>query len=401
MKYYILIYLAISSLLYSQNNTGVFVEKKNDFYNKLLKESNEFNEKKSDKKSVFKVDFKDIEVPKSKDEFTQVWHNNTLSQGLTGTCWCFSTTSMFESEIFRIHKKKVKLSELFTVYYEYIDKAKRYVKERSNSNFAQGSEADAVIRVWKEYGVVPAYAYSGLLEGQLNHDHTKMFQEMSDFLNSIKQQNMWNEEFVISTIKSILNKYITEPPQIIEVEGKKITPKQYLEEVIKINPDDYVSVISLKQYPYFKKCIYEVPDNWWLSNQYYNVPLDDFMDILKNALEKGYSVSIGGDVSEAGYDAKAKSAIVPSFDIPSNYINEDSRQFRFSNGTTEDDHGIHLCGYKKKDGKYWFLIKDSAADSRNYGDIGYYFYTEDYIKLKMIEFLVHKDIIKDIIMKFK
>ena len=173
---------------------------------------------------------------------------------------------------------------------------------------------------------------------------------------------------------------------------------------MKINPDDYVDILSYSQEPFYEKVEYKVPDNWWHSTDYYNVPLDVYMATLKDIVRKGYTVSIGGDVSEPGFDRYTQCAVVPEFDIPSAYINDDARQFRFSNKTTTDDHGMHLVGYLEKDGKDWYLIKDSSSGSRNNdsnaSEFGYYFFSEDYVKLKMMDFMVHKDAVKDLLTKF-
>jgi len=155
------------------------------------------------------------------------------------------------------------------------------------------------------------------------------------------------------------------------------------------------------QKPYYEQVEYEVEDNWWHSKDYYNVPLNVFIEALKNNIRSGYTMCIGGDVSEAGYNSWQKVAVVPTFDIPSEYIDESARQFRFSNKTTTDDHGIHLVGYMEKDGKDWYLIKDSGSGSRNTGDKGFYYYQEDYIKLKIMDFMVHKDAVENILKKFK
>jgi bleomycin hydrolase len=166
---------------------------------------------------------------------------------------------------------------------------------------------------------------------------------------------------------------------------------------VRLNPDDYVDVLSLMQKPYYQFVEYEVPDNWWHSKDYLNVPVGDFMGAIKSAIRNGYTVCIGGDVSEPGYEGHAGLAVVPTFDIPSSYIDDNARQFRFSNGTTGDDHGIHIVGYVEKDGKDWYLIKDSGSGSRNNHHPGYYFYTEDYVKLKMLGFMVHKDAVKNLL----
>jgi len=390
-----------SIIAQDKKDQGNFVEEKDGFYkNEILKSIDEFNNPEKEKKKEFKLDFSGMDLPKSKDDFTSYWYNDPISQGRTGTCWCFSTTSFFESEIYRLHGMKIKLSEMYTVYWEYVEKAKRFIKERGDSEFEEGSEANAVPRIWKMYGVVPAEAYSGMQPGQNFHDHKAMHKEMKSYLENIKSTNAWNVEEAITVIKSILNHYMGEAPAEFYMEGKKYSPKEFLNNYIKIIPDDYVDILSYMQQPYYKQVEYEVEDNWWHSKDYYNVPLDVFMEALKNNIMNGYTMAIGGDVSEAGYDSWQKVGVIPSFDIPSEYIDENARQFRFSNETTTDDHGIHLVGYMEKDGKDWYLIKDSGSGSRNTGDKGFYFYHEDYVKLKIMDFMVHKDAVENILKKF-
>jgi bleomycin hydrolase len=381
-------------------NKGNLRVYKNEFLKEIEKASKEYFEKEKEPKKVFKVDFTGLDLPKSKDEFTHYWHNDPLSQGLTGTCWSFSTTSFFESEIFRVNKREIKLSEMYTVYWEYVEKVRRFVRERGNSYVAEGSEANAVRRMWKMYGIVPEEVYTSKLPEQKYFDHSKLIDEITVYLNSVKERNAWNEEEVLSTIKSILNYYIGMPPAKFSYEGKEYTPKEFLSKVVNLNLDDYVDVISLMQSPYYTKIVYDVPDNWWRDGSYYNVPLDEYMSLVKNAIRNGFTMAIGGDVSESGIDANYKVAMVPTFDVPSEYIDENARQFRFSNETTTDDHGIHLIGYKNQNGKDWFLIKDSGSGSFNVGDKGYYFYTEDYVKLKIVDFMVHKDAVGDLMKKF-
>jgi len=374
------------------------------YQNSILKDDREDKERITPVKEqkVFVVDFSGLSLPNKLNLYTnQQWHNPPVSQGNTGTCWCFSTTSFLETEAYRINKIKVKLSEMYIVYWEYVEKARRFVKERGNSVFDEGSEANAVPRIIKKYGIVPESDYTGLLEGRKFHNHEVMVKEMKNYLESLKINSAWDENTAISTIKSILNHYMGEPPAEIIINGKKITPKEYLTNVIKINPDDYVDILSYRQEPFYQFVEYKVPDNWWHSADYYNVPVDVFMETLKKVLRSGYTVSIGGDVSEPGFDRQTQCAVVPDFDIPSAYINDDARQFRFSNNTTTDDHGMHLVGYLEKDGKDWYLIKDSSSGSRNNDpdapEFGYYFFSEDYVKLKMMDFMVHKDAVRDLI----
>ncbi len=407
--YLILAVFLLTNIAFAQKDRDKvkFKEYEAGYYqNFILKDVREVNTKlkKTEIDKRFQMDHTDLDLPDKVNLYKSEWHNPVISQGNGGSCWAYSTISFLESEVYRINKKEVKLSEPFVVYWEYVEKARGYVQSRGTTNFSQGSEGNAVTKSWKLYGIVPASEYTGLLNGRKFHTHEKMFNEMESYLKSVKKSNAWNETEVLETIKSIMNHHIGEPPTEFSLAGKSYTPKTYLSEYLKINPDDYVEILSYKQADYWKQVEYKVPDNWWHNEEYYNVPLDVFMDIVKKSIEDGYTMSIGGDVSEAGFSRETNCAIVPTFDLPSEYIDEDSRQFRFSNGTTTDDHGMHLVGYYEKDGVTWYLIKDSSSGSRNNDqnapEFGYYFFHEDYIKLKMMGFTIHKDAVKKTLKKF-
>lgn len=408
----VLVFAALLSVQAQNVDKGKLIEvPKNSFYDDvILKDVKHVDSTLNPEKPKIKyiMDMAGLKLPNKVALYKQFWANPVISQGNTGTCWAFSTTSQYESEVYRQFGKKVKLSEIYTIYWEYVEKARRFVEERGNSLFDEGSESNAVARISKEYGMVPQEVFKGLLDNRIYPTHADMLKEMSSYLKSVKENNVWNEEQVLATIRSILNHYLGEPPVKFKVEGKDYTPKTYLSDYLKINPDDFIEVLSYMQKPYWEKVEYEVPDNWWHSAEYYNLPLDDFMKLIKSAIRAGYTLSIGGDVSEAGLYRDSQCGVIPDFDIPSAYINEDARQFRFSNNTTTDDHGMHLVGYLenfKGDGKDWFLIKDSSAGSRNNDknapEFGYYFFSEDFMKLKMMDFTVHKDVLKDVLGKFK
>ena len=258
-----------------RKDKGTFVEPKNAFWDEIQKSTEEFGRKKPEPRKAFVVDLTAFAAPKTLDGFNPVWHNPPTSQGATNTCWCFSTISFFESEVYRMHGKKVRLSEMYTVYGEYLERAKRFVRERGDSAVAEGSEANAVTRDWKIYGCVPWDVYSGLKPGQKFHDHTKLIAEVQSYLDHLKAASAWNEEEAVATVRAILNHYLGEPPARFTVEGKEYTPQTYLKDYLKIDPDDYVDVISYMQQPFGQQVEYEVPDNWWHSKDYYNVPLED------------------------------------------------------------------------------------------------------------------------------
>jgi bleomycin hydrolase len=347
-----------------------------------------------------RFDFTGVEKPESPDVFESVFHFDPVRQYLTGTCWCFSTTSFFESEVYRLTGRKIKLSEMHTVYYEFLEKARRYVSERGDSFFDEGSEGNAVIMIWRKYGVVPAASYKGELNPDGRYDHSEMTQEMKDYLAYVKEKNYWEEDTVIASLRAIMDRHMGSPPERIVYDSKELTPKQFLD-VLGLDLDQYVALMSTLSKPFYEYGEYEVSGNWWHSADYYNVPLDKFYEVIKYAIRNGYSVRLNGDVSEPGYNGLEDAAIVADFDVPQEYIDQDSRELRFNNKTTSDDHDIHLVGYATVGDRDWFLIKDSASSAQHGRFKGYYFYRGDYVKLKMLTIIVHVDAVKAVVGRFE
>ena len=388
----------------TKRDSAIFVKPTNEFYDSIMSSLHNFyqREKKTTKfNKVLSVDFSQYDAPKSMSDFKQNWHTPTISQGNTGTCWDFSTTSFLESEVYRLTDRKMKFSEMYTAYWEYVRKAMGYVRTRGKSKFGPGSEANAVLIDWEKYGIVPEKDYTGLPDGQPFYDESKLYYEMYSYLESVKAENAWNPAVVKSTIEAILDHYLGTPPTEIKIDGKEMSPKQYLKDVVKLNLNDYVSLVSFSDRPYYEWTEYNVSDNWWHSKAYFNVPLNVYMDAINHAVRSGYTESIWGDVSEPGIYGHAGIAVIPSWDIPSKYIDANARIFRFYNHTTTDDHGMQLIGYTVKDGKTWYLIKDSDSESRNSDHPGYDFFSSDYVKLKMLGVMLPKSAIPEIVKNMK
>ena len=350
-------------------------------------------------RTILTADFSKVKKPELND-FKTVFHFDPVRQDTTGTCWSYSGTSFIESEMYRLYKKKIKLAEMYFAYWEYVEKVKRFVKEKGDSEFGEGAEQSSVLKRMQQYGCVPLEAYSGLINGATKHNHGPMFKEMNNYLKFIKKNNYWDEEVALAEIKAIMKKYIGIPPEKFTYEGKEYTPLEFSRQVCKIKREDYVDFMSTLKTPFYKTGEYKVPDNWDHDSTYHNIPLDVFYQGIKKAVKSGYSIAIGGDVREPGKYGWEDIAIVVPWDIPQDAINQSSREFRFYNHTSTDDHGIHLVGYTKKYGHDWYLIKDSGSSS-HYGKYpGYYFFRDDFIKLKMLSFMVHKAAVKDILKKF-
>lgn len=368
---------------------------------KIKKGHKEKKEKERLDKKVLKSSLPPDQVPASLEAFKKVFHHPPVAQYYTGTCWSFATTSLMESEVKRITGKEVKLAEMSTVYWEYMAKASGFVKERGESLFSEGSQANALTRAWKEHGAWPLVeAYPGYAGEDDRHDHQRMVREMKAVLDSVEDQGLWDEPSTLSMLQVILDREIGRPPDSFVFEGGTISPVEFMNEVLKINPDDYVAFISTLSLPFYTQGEYKVPDNWWHDESYYNVPLDEFYAALKGAIKSGYSLVIAVDYSEPGKDGENDVMFIPDYDIPAEGIDQVAREYRIAHEVTTDDHGVHLAGYTEHAGHDWFLVKDSARSSRRGKYKGYYFIRDDYIRLKVLSFTVHKDAVTDLLARF-
>ena len=364
----------------------------------LLEAYREAEKERTEPKQKLRFDLGDLVKPTGPEAFTsRIWHFPPTPQYKTGTCWSFGSTSFLESEIKRMHDREIKLSEMWTAYWEFVNKARGFIASRGESFLGHGSQSAALLRVLGERGVVPRSAYEGVVGDDPRFNHDLMFEHIQSLLDWCKAHNFWDEDVVIAMVRELLDATMGRPPEMVVWQDRELTPQEFLSEVCGIEPDDYVSLISTMRVPFWSRGEYAVPDNWWHDASYVNLPLDDWFDVIVRTIASGNSAVFGGDVSEPGINGFEDVAVIPTFDIPVAYIDQSARELRFDNGSTTDDHLVHLVGHVKLDGHDWFLIKDSGRSSRHGSHEGYYFYRDDYVRLKTLMFTVHKDVVRDIL----
>jgi bleomycin hydrolase len=356
----------------------------------------EAKQKRDDRRSL-RLDWSRIQKPPSPDAFHAAFHFPPVRQYATGTCWSFSSTSYFESEVARRTGQQIKLSEMWTVYWEYVEKARRFVREYGHSEFSEGGEDLGTREIYRQYGVVPAASYPGVRDSTGRHDHNRLSDEMGAYLRWVKEQKYWDEEKVIAYIREILDSHLGRPPESVEFGGKTYTPRQFLTDVLQLDPGDYLDIVSTLKEPFGTWIVYDFPDNWRRARTCLNLPLDTYYRVIKDAVRDGGTIALGGDTSEPGLDGGEGAAVVPSWDIPREGIDQASRELRIDNETTGDDHGIHAVGFLRHGGRDWFLIKDSGSGAQLGKFPGYYFYDGDYIRLKMLSAMIHRDRLKGLL----
>jgi bleomycin hydrolase len=325
-------------------------------------------------------------------------HTSVLSQGQTGTCWSYSTVSFLESEVKRITGKNVDLSEMFIVRNTYPEKAYNYVYRDGKAQFSEGGLAHDVINAVRKYGMVPQEAYTGLMGTAEKHDHSIMVDKLTGYVENLVNYKKafltenWQKEF-----NAILDENMGKAPTTFQFEGKTYTPRQFTE-FLKINPDDYVSISSFTHVPYYKSFVLSIPDNF-SNGSFYNLPLDEYMEVMNEALNKGFTLSFSSDVSESTFSAKQGMAILPlegkkedyfKILLPEKWATAEERQKNFENFSTQDDHLMHITGILKDQlGNQYYDVKNSwGSDLANGGDV---YMSAAFIRMKSIAFLVHKD----------
>ena len=331
------------------------------------------------------------------------------NQYRSSTCWSFSSNSFLESELLRMGKDPVDISEMFIVWNTYRDKAEKYVRMHGNFNFGPGGAFHDVFYVAKNYGLMPEEAYPGLLKGEefpVHMEMDDMLKAMVDVVVKNPNRKLTNEWK--GAVEGVLDAYLGEKPDKFDYKGKTVTPRQFADN-LGVNWDDYVEIGSFTHHPFYEKFIIEIPDNWMLD-EIYNVPLNELQEIMEYALSKGYSFAWGADVSERGFSWKHGVAIVPENDrnsdekeiadsllsnpIKNREITQEYRQQEFDNYNTQDDHGMHITGLcKDENGTKYYIVKNSWG-IKNDAE-GFIYASEAYILLKTIDIMVHKDAIPE------
>ena len=343
-------------------------------------------------------------------------------QSRSGTCWCFSTLSFLESEIIKAGGEPMHLSEMWIVRHSFMDKAEKYVRMHGTLNFAEGGAAHDVTEGIREHGIVPFEVYPGLNYGTAKPDFHEISEVLKSYLDAVIRaagnkplSTAWKRGF-----NAILDEYFGVLPETFTYEGKEYTPESFAAS-LPISMDDYVDVSSFTHHPFYSRFIIEVPDNWMWA-EVYNVPLEEMMQIVDNALENGYTVAWGTDVSEKGFSRTKGIGVIPEadlegmsgteaerwgklteqekeaalykFDKPGKErtITQEMRQTSFDNWETTDDHGMLIMGVAKdQNGTPYYKVQNSWNTVAPYD--GFWYFSKPFVAYKTTSLMVKKNAI--------
>lgn len=336
------------------------------------------------------------------------------NQASSGTCWSFSAISFLESEAIRLCNIKDEanypdFSEFFVVSNSYKERAEKYIRLDGKLGFSAGSGAGDVFDVVRNHGIVPNEAMTGMNYGTPLPQQAEMDAVLAAYVEAVsktrgKLSTAWKRGF-----DAVVDEYLGKAPETFVVDGKTYTPASY-RDAMKINPDDYVELTSFTHHPFYTWFALEVCDNW-RGSQSYNVPIDELMAVVDNALENGYTICWGADVSHSGFTRGGLAILVDEqatqagsdqerwvgkiegkpapITIVESVPTQESRQLEFDNKTMTDDHGMHIFGIARdQDGKKYYMVKNSWGETGAFKGIWYA--TEAFVKAQTLDITVHK-----------
>ena len=341
------------------------------------------------------------------------------NQNRSGTCWAYSSLGFFESELIRQGKGEFDLCEMFLAHKTYEDRAKASVRLHGDISFSQGGSFYDAVYCIKNYGMMPeeAMPLPGTLYGDTLANFNEFFSVTEAYVNAIaKGQQKSLSPAWFNALNAILDTYLGEVPETFEYQGKTYTPQSFVD-YLGLNMDDYVNLTSFTHHPFYEQFIIEVQDNWrW--GLAYNLPLDELMEVMDNAVRTGYTFAWGADVSETGF-TRDGIAVYPDADkgaeltgsdmarwlglsatdkrneltkkpLPEIEVTQEMRQKAYDNWETTDDHGMIIYGLATdQNGKEYFLMKNSWGTASKYDGIWYV--SKAFAAYKTMNILVHKD----------
>lgn len=357
---------------------------------------------------------------KSRFEFSVIQEIPTTpvkNQAHTDTCWSFATISFIESELLRLGKGAFNLSEMFIVRKTYPRKAERYVRLHAAMKFSACSLAGDALRVMREEGMVPEEVYSGSYAGESKPNHVEMDSMLKAALDAVinNRTHKLSKAWPLA-IEGILDAYLGKTPDEFVYQGESHGPRSFVD-YLGVNLDNYIELTSFSHQPFYSKFSLEVPDNWSFNN-YFNLPLDEFMAVVNHALQNGYSMVWDGDITEHSFNAKKGIAILPLKDWddrsqeergqicdkpePEKEVTQELRQEFFDNYTSTDDHLMHVTGLAKDQNDTSYYITKNSWGLTDVRFQGFVYLSEPYFRAKTISVMLHKDALpKEIATKLK
>ncbi|WP_367329768.1 C1 family peptidase [Sphingobacterium multivorum] len=350
---------------------------------------------------------KNIKLLKSEFVFTELIRlksTTVKNQGASNTCWSYTGNSFLESEMIRMGRDPVAISPLYTVRKAYLERARNYLRLHGGLKLNEGGQLHDVMQILRMHGAMPRAAYTGIKAGKSSSNfkglRAVLNSRLSNMLKSRELKKSWEQD-----VEVLMNDYLGKVPVNFDYQGKSYTALSFADQVIGIDPDQYIHIASVTTAPYYKPFVFLIPDNWSFS-QFYNLPMEELTAVIDQALKKGFTVACTVDISEPGFSWPYGIAYVPQKSAsdmtseekktqfvrpqPERKVDAMERQSAFDAWQTTDDHALHIIGLvKDQNGKEYYIAKNSWGRGNAFQ--GFVYLTKEYVRYKSTALMLHKD----------
>lgn len=350
---------------------------------------------------------KTIKLLKSEFAFTDLIRLESMAvknQGAANTCWSYAGNSFLEAEMIRMGKTPVAVSPLYTVRMAYLERARNYLRLHGGLKLNEGGQLHDVMQMLRLHGAMPGAVYTGVNAGKRPSSFKRLRAVLNNILSSmVKSRELksnWEQD-----VEVLMDDYLGKVPENFDYQGKSYTARSFADQVIGIDPDQYVHIASVSTAAYYKSFVFLIPDNWSFSH-FYNVPMEELTILIDHALKKGFTVACTIDISEPGFSWPYGIAYVPQKSASDMTAEEKNTQFirpqterhvdvlmrqsAFEAWQTTDDHALHIVGLAKdQNGKEYYLAKNSWGRSNAFQ--GFVYLTKEYLRYKSTALMLHKD----------
>ena len=350
---------------------------------------------------------KNIKLLESEFVFTELIRlksTTVKNQGASNTCWSYTGNSFLESEMIRMGRDPVAISPLYTVRKAYLERARNYLRLHGGLKLNEGGQLHDVMQILRLHGAMPRAAYTGIKAGKSSSNfkglRAVLNSTLSSMLKSRELKKSWEQD-----VEVLMDDYLGKVPVNFDYQGKSYTALSFADQVIGIDPDQYIHIASVTTAPYYKPFVFLIPDNWSFS-QFYNLPMEELTAVIDRALIKGFTVACTVDISEPGFSWLYGIAYVPQKSVsdmtaeekktqfvrpqPERKVNAMERQNAFDAWQTTDDHALHIIGLvKDQNGKEYYVAKNSWGRGNAFQ--GFVYLTKEYVRYKSTALMLHKD----------
>lgn len=303
------------------------------------------------------------------------------SQGKSSNCWAYAMASLFETEQLVETGDTINLSPEYIVRQKYQAQFNHFCDTDGKEQIAKGGLAHTFLNTFQTEGILPWREYDSCYRSR--PDYPVLLKSIRRIARKVVNEPS-ERAFWQSALSTLLDRQMGAIPDSFSFGGHMHTARSFAQQ-LPASRKEYIELTSFANHPYHTYCTLPLPDNWE-HLPFYNLPLEQWIGVMVDALQQGYSFVWDGDVSEPTFSARQGMAFCTAGTV----VNEQTRLDGFLSKETTDDHMMHIVGMAHNQfGERFFIAKNSSGAIGAHK--GYVYLSENYVRLKTISILIDKE----------